>query len=189
MVSGIEGEQSCLLIHPSSSSTNSYKRYDDDGMEGAENDNDVDADTEDNSRRHKYRNRNNENHLPGDDTTSSHHRRRPPLPQQSFLSPGTHPFTPVILAIIGTAITLLTFILAHYFNMEIVHTNTISVNVLLPSLLLGKSKSGKNKVVAAANECEHDKLYSKHTLKAALICPTPLYFVILSHNPNLRLVM
>ena len=70
------------------------------------------------------------NHLPGDDTTdttSSHHRRRPPLPQKSFLSPGTHPFTPVILAIIGTAITLLTFILAHYFNMEIVHTQTPSV--------------------------------------------------------------
>lgn len=169
MVSAREGEQSHLLMHPSSSSTNSYKRYYDDGMEGAENDNDVDADTEDDSRRHKYRNRNNENHLPGDDTTS-HHRRRLPLqlPQQSFLSPGTHPFTPVILAIIGTAITLLTFMLAH--------TNTISVNVLLPSLLLGKSKSGKKKVISAANECEHDKLYSKHTLKAAYDLPFSALF-------------
>ena len=165
MVSTREGEQSRLLIHPSSSSTSSYKRYYDDSMEGAENDIDVDVDTdtEDDSRRHKYRNRNNENRLPGDVTTSSHHRRRPPLPQQSFLSPGTHPFTPVILAIIGTAITLLTFMLAH--------TNTISVNVLLPSLLLGKSKSGKKKVISAANECEHDKLYSKHTLKAAYDLP------------------
>ena len=60
--------------------------------------------------------------------------------------------------------------------MVIVHSNTISVNVLLPSLLLGKSKSGKNKVVAAANECEHDKLYSKHTLKAAYDLPYAALF-------------
>ena len=48
--------------------------------------------------------------------------------------------------------------------------------MLLPSLLLGKSKSGKNKVVAAANECEHDKLYSKHTLKAAYDLPYAALF-------------